>query len=188
MCVSPTFASPIEKPTTSTRRRICREIIGNTEGNAKTEDSLRHCKWANSTSKSAPKTKKPTGGPVGGESRKWSGRLDSNQRPLRPERSAPTRLSYAPIFMSLFQAEFLPGIQWECNLSAFSKMSSRNLSFSVKSFLPDPPPSSIFVPGTPFCNSFLFRLLDASIRENERHPSVMASAIALSSFPRNLFP
>ena len=118
----------------------------------------------------------------------WSGRLDSNQRPLRPERSAPTRLSYAPIFMSLFQAEFLPGIQWECNLSAFSKMSSRNLSFSVKSFLPDPPPSSIFVPGTPFCNSFLFRLLDASIRENERHPSVMASAIALSSFPRNLFP
>lgn len=27
---------------------------------------------------------------------KWSGRLDSNQRPLRPERSAPTRLSYAP--------------------------------------------------------------------------------------------
>ena len=72
MCVSPTFASPIEKPTTSTRRRICREIIGNTEGNAKTEDSLRHCKWANFTSKSAPKTKKPTGGPVGGESKKWS--------------------------------------------------------------------------------------------------------------------
>ena len=78
MCVSPTFASPIEKPTTSTRRRICREIIGNTEGNAKTEDSLRHCKWANSTSKSAPKTKKPTGGPVGGESKKWSEHRDSN--------------------------------------------------------------------------------------------------------------
>ena len=58
LCVSPTFASPIKKPTTSTRRRICREIIGNTEGNAKTEDSLRHCKWANFTSKSAPKTKK----------------------------------------------------------------------------------------------------------------------------------
>ena len=73
LCVSSTFASPIEKPTTSTRRRICREIIGNTEGNAKTEDSLRHCKWANFTSKSAPKTKKPTGGPVGGESKKWSG-------------------------------------------------------------------------------------------------------------------
>ena len=31
----------------------------------------------------------------------WSGRLDSNQRPLRPERSAPTRLSYAPIFKML---------------------------------------------------------------------------------------
>ena len=31
MCVSPTFASPIEKPTTSTRRRICREIIGSVE-------------------------------------------------------------------------------------------------------------------------------------------------------------
>ena len=27
---------------------------------------------------------------------KWSGRLDSNQRPLSPEPSAPTRLSYAP--------------------------------------------------------------------------------------------
>ena len=32
----------------------------------------------------------------GREQKKWSGRLDSNQRPLRPERSAPTRLSYAP--------------------------------------------------------------------------------------------
>lgn len=73
LCVSPTFASPIEKPATSTHRRIWREIIGNTEGNAKTVDSLRHCKWANSTSRSAPKTKKPTGGPVGGESKKWSG-------------------------------------------------------------------------------------------------------------------
>ena len=72
LCVSPTFASPIEKPATSTHRRICREIIGNTEGNAKTVDSLRRCKWTNSTSKSAPKTKKPTRDPVGGESRKWS--------------------------------------------------------------------------------------------------------------------
>ena len=58
MCVSPTFASPIEKPTTSTRRRICREIIGNTEGNAKTVESLRCCKWTNSDSKSPPKQKK----------------------------------------------------------------------------------------------------------------------------------
>ena len=33
------------------------------------------------------------------ENKKWSGRLDSNQRPLRPERSAPTRLSYAPTFI-----------------------------------------------------------------------------------------
>ena len=57
MCVSPTFASPIEKPATSTHRRICREIIGNTEGNAKTEDSLRRCKRSSSTSKSAPKRK-----------------------------------------------------------------------------------------------------------------------------------
>ena len=73
LCVSPTFASPIEKPATSTHRRIWREIIGNTEGNAKTVDSLRRCKWANSTSKSAPKTKKPTRGPVGGEVSKWSG-------------------------------------------------------------------------------------------------------------------
>ena len=88
MCVSPTFASPIEKPTTSTRRRICREIIGNTEGNAKTEDSLRHCKWANSTSKSAPKTKKPTGGPVGGESKKWSGWWGSNPRLSAPKADA----------------------------------------------------------------------------------------------------
>ncbi len=44
LCVSPTFASPIEKPATSAHRRICREIIGNTEGNAKTADSLRRCK------------------------------------------------------------------------------------------------------------------------------------------------
>ncbi len=73
LCVSPTFASPIEKPTTSALRRICREIIGNTEGNAKTVDSLQRCKWTSSASKSAPKTKKPTGGPVGGESKKWSG-------------------------------------------------------------------------------------------------------------------
>ena len=73
LCVSPTFASPIEKPATSGPRRICREIIGNTGGNAKTVDSLRRCKWANSTSKSAPKTKKPTGGPVGGECSQWSG-------------------------------------------------------------------------------------------------------------------
>ena len=58
MCVSPTFASPIEKAATSTHRRICREIIGNTEGNAKTVDSLQHCKWTSSTSKSDPKTKK----------------------------------------------------------------------------------------------------------------------------------
>ena len=72
LCVSPTFASPIEKPATSAHRRICREIIENTEGNAKTVDSLRRCKWTNSTSTSAPKTKKPTRGPVGGESKKWS--------------------------------------------------------------------------------------------------------------------
>ena len=50
MCVSPTFASPIEKAATSTHRRICREIIGNTEGNAKTVDSFWHCKWTNSVS------------------------------------------------------------------------------------------------------------------------------------------
>ena len=67
LCVSPTFASPIEKPATSALRRICREIIENTEGNAKTVDSLRRCKWTDSASKSAPKTKKPTRGPVGGE-------------------------------------------------------------------------------------------------------------------------
>ena len=57
LCVSPTFASPIEKPATSAPRRICREIIGNTEGNVKTVDSLRRCKWANSTSKSAQNRK-----------------------------------------------------------------------------------------------------------------------------------
>ena len=58
LCVSPTFASPIEKPATSALRRICREIIGNTEGNAKTVDSLRHCKKTSSASKSAQKRKK----------------------------------------------------------------------------------------------------------------------------------
>ena len=73
LCVSPTFASPIEKPATSTHRRICREIIGNTEENAKTEDSLRRYNWTSSASKSAPKTKKPTRRPVGGEAKKWSG-------------------------------------------------------------------------------------------------------------------
>ena len=57
LCVSPTFASPIEKPATSALRRICREIIENTEGNAKTEDSLQYCKWISSPSKSAPKRK-----------------------------------------------------------------------------------------------------------------------------------
>ena len=72
LCVSPTFASPIEKPTTSAPRRICREISGNTEGNAKTMESIRHCKWPSSASKSAPETKKPTRGPGGGESKKWS--------------------------------------------------------------------------------------------------------------------
>ena len=35
--------------------------------------------------------------------KKWSGRLDSNQRPLRPERSAPTRLSYAPTSGILYE-------------------------------------------------------------------------------------
>ena len=54
------------------KRGALQEIIGNTEENAKTEDSLRRCKWTNSASKSAPKTKKPTRGPVGGESKKWS--------------------------------------------------------------------------------------------------------------------
>ena len=58
LCVSSTFASPIEKPATSALRRIRREIIGNTEENAKTVDSLRHCKKTSSASKSAPKTKK----------------------------------------------------------------------------------------------------------------------------------
>ena len=72
LCVSPTFASPIKKPATSAHRRICREIIGNTEENTKTVDSLRRGKWTNSTSKSAPETKKPTGLPVGGELKKWS--------------------------------------------------------------------------------------------------------------------
>ena len=57
LCVSPTFASPIEKPATSAHRRICREIIENTEGNAKTVDSLRRCKRSSSASKSAPKRK-----------------------------------------------------------------------------------------------------------------------------------
>ena len=96
LCVSPTFASPIEKPATSALRRICREIIENTEGNAKTVDSLRRCKWTNSTSKSAPKTKKPTRGPVGGESKKWSGWRESNSRPLVPQTNALTRLRYIP--------------------------------------------------------------------------------------------
>ena len=57
LCVSPTLASPIEKPATYAHRRICREIIGNTEGNAKTVESLRCCKWTNSDSKSPPKRK-----------------------------------------------------------------------------------------------------------------------------------
>ena len=56
-----------QKLPTSTPGRMCREIIENTEGNAKTVDSLRRCKWTDSASKSAPKTKKPTRGPVGGE-------------------------------------------------------------------------------------------------------------------------
>ena len=85
LCVSPTFASPIEKPATSALRRICREIIGNTEGNAKTVDSLRHCKKTSSASKSAPKTKKPTRRPVGGEFSKWCTRRGSNSRPIAPE-------------------------------------------------------------------------------------------------------
>ena len=72
----------------SALRRICREIIENTEGNAKTVDSLRRCKWTNSTSKSAPKTKKPTRGPVGGESKKWSGRRGSNPRLSAPKADA----------------------------------------------------------------------------------------------------
>ncbi len=88
LCVSPTFASPIEKPATSALRRICREIIENTEGNAKTVDSLRRCKWTNSTSKSAPKTKKPTRGPVGEEFSKWSGRRGSNPRLSAPKADA----------------------------------------------------------------------------------------------------
>ncbi len=88
MCVSPTFASPIEKPATSAHRRICREIIGNTEENAKTVDSLGRCKWPNSASKSAPETKKPTGGPVGGESKKWSGWWGSNPRLSAPKADA----------------------------------------------------------------------------------------------------
>ncbi len=96
LCVSPTFASPIEKPAISTHRRICREIIGNTEGNAKTMDSLRHCKWPSSASKSAPETKKPTRGPVGGEFSKWSGWRDSNSRPFDPQSNALTRLRYIP--------------------------------------------------------------------------------------------
>ena len=57
LCLSPTFASPIEKPATYVHRRICREIIGTTEGNAKTVESLRCCKWTNSDSKSPPKRK-----------------------------------------------------------------------------------------------------------------------------------
>ena len=85
LCVSPTFASPIEKPATSAPRRICREIIGNTEGNAKTVDSLRHCKRTSSVSKTAPKTKKPTRRPIGGEFSKWCTRRGSNSRPIAPE-------------------------------------------------------------------------------------------------------
>ena len=61
-----------QKLPTSTPGRMCRKIIENTEGNVKTVDSLRRCKWTNSASKSAPKTKKPTSGPVGGEFSKWS--------------------------------------------------------------------------------------------------------------------
>ena len=52
--------------------------------------------------------------------KKWSGRLDSNQRPLRPERSAPTRLSYAPIFKTLI------------NIPRFLFFSSRILIFFRK--------------------------------------------------------
>ncbi len=52
-------------------RRNYREIIGNIVGNAETGDSLRHCKWT----KSASKTKKPTGKPIGGKSKK-NGRND----------------------------------------------------------------------------------------------------------------
>ena len=84
LCVSPTFASPIEKPATSALRRICREIIGNREGNAKTVDSLRHCKKTSSASKSAPKTKKPTRRPVGGEFSKWCRCGDIELTFLRP--------------------------------------------------------------------------------------------------------
>ena len=51
---------------------------------------------------------------------KWSGRLDSNQRPLRPERSAPTRLSYAPIFKT------------SINIPRFLFFSSRILFFFGK--------------------------------------------------------
>lgn len=98
LCVSPTFASPIEKPATSTHRRICREIIGNTGGNAKTVDSLRRCKWANSTSKSAPKTKKPTGRPVGGESRKWSGYFERTCDLLRKLKTAKSSNPPSPLF------------------------------------------------------------------------------------------
>ena len=92
LCVSPTFASPIEKPATSALRRICREIIGNTEGNAKTVDSLRHCKKTSSDSKSAPKTKKPTRRPVGGEFSKWCRwrRYWTNFSPLPQNANFPT--------------------------------------------------------------------------------------------------
>ena len=92
LCVSPTFASPIEKPATSAHRRICREIIENTEGNAKTVDSLRRCNWPNSDSKSAPETKKPTGGPVGGESKKWWSWWLCSGTPIAPQN---------PVFLSI---------------------------------------------------------------------------------------
>ena len=43
-----------------------------------------------------PKTKKPTGGPVGGESKKWSGHRDLNPGLSAPKADALARLRYAP--------------------------------------------------------------------------------------------
>ena len=88
LCVSPTFASPIEKPATSAPQRICREIIANTEENAKTVDSLQRCKWTSSASKSAPKTKKTDQRSGRRRIEKWSGWWGSNPRLSAPKADA----------------------------------------------------------------------------------------------------
>ena len=67
--------------------------------------------------------------------REWSGRLDSNQRPLSPEPSAPTRLSYAPKCSNDF------------NVHPFLEKSNRNPK-KVPLFLLKPPQIPQGAPGT----------------------------------------